>query len=72
MRIRYYAETVIQIFKTYSKTRIRFYIGIISRILADLYRVNKREYWLHVFIEPLYNDIRESYSKTIQENFVLY
>ena len=72
VRIRYYTETVIQIFKTYSKTRIRFYIGIISRILADLYRVNKREYWLHVFIEPLYNDIRESYSKNIQENFVLY
>ena len=34
--------------------------------------MNKREYGLHVFIESLYNDIRESYSKNIQENFVLY
>ena len=71
VRIRYYTETVIQIFKTYTKTRIRCYIGIISRILADSYRVNKREYGLHVFIESLYIDIRESYSKNIQENVVL-
>ena len=41
VRIRYYTETVIQIFKTYTETRIRCYIGIISRILADSYRVKK-------------------------------
>ena len=49
VRIRYYTETVIQIFKTYTETRMRCYIGIISRILSDLYGVNKREYGLHVF-----------------------
>ena len=31
--------------------------------------MNKRE---HVFIESLYNDIQESYSKNIRENYVLY
>ena len=72
MRIRYYTETVIQIFKTYTKTRIRCYIGIISRILADSYRVNKREYGLHVFIESLYNNTRENYSTNIKKNFVLH
>ena len=72
VRILYYTETVIQIFKIYTETRIRCYIGIISRILADTYRMNKREYGLHVFIESLYNDIREGYSKNIQENFVSY
>ena len=48
------------------------YIGIFSRILADSYRLNKREYRSHVFIELLYNEIRESYSKNIQENVVTY
>ena len=72
VRIRYYTETVIQIFKTYTETCIRCYSGIISRILADSYRVNKNEYGLRVFIESLYNDIRESYSKNIQKSFVLY
>ena len=75
VRIRYYTETVIQIFKTYTETRIRCYIGIISRILADLYRVNRsisREYGLHLFIESLCDDIRECYSKNIQKKFVLY
>ena len=43
MCVRYYTETVIQIFKTYTETRIRCYIDIISRILADSYRVNKRD-----------------------------
>ena len=32
--------------------------------------MNKSEYELHVFIESLYNDIRECYSKNIQEKFV--
>ena len=72
VRIQYCTETVNQIFKIYIETRLRCYIGIISRILADSYRVNKREYGLHVFIESLYNDIRESYSRNIQEIFVLY
>ena len=31
--------------------------------------MNKRE---HLFIESLYNDIQESYSKNIRENYVLY
>ena len=31
--------------------------------------MNKRE---HVFIESLYNDIQEIYSKNIRENYVLY
>ena len=31
--------------------------------------MNKRE---HVFIESLYSDIQESYSKNIRENYVLY
>ena len=70
--ILYYTETVIKIFKTYTKTRIRCYIGIISRFLADSYDMNKREYGLHVFIESLYNDIRESYWKNIKENCVPY
>ena len=34
--------------------------------------MNKREYGLHVFIESLYNDMRETYSKNMQVNFVLY
>ena len=72
MRIRYYTETVIQIFKTYTENRICFYTGIISRILTDSYRVNKREYGLRVFIESLYSDIWESYSINIQEIFFLY
>ena len=72
VRIRYYTENVIQILKRYTVTRIRCYIGIISRILADSYRVNKGERGLHVFIESLYNDIRESYSKSMHENCVLY
>ena len=72
MRIRYYTETVIQIIKTYTETRIRCYINIIFRVLIDPYRVNKREYGLRVFIESLLNDIRESYSKNIHENFVLH
>ena len=71
VKIRYYKETVIQIVKTY-RTSIRCSIGIISRILADSYQMNKTEYGLHVFIESLYNDMRENYSKNIQENFVLY
>ena len=65
VRIRYYTETVIQIFKTYTVTRTRCYTGIISGILVDLYGMNKRECGLYVFIESLYNDIRESYSKNI-------
>ena len=72
MRIRYYTDTTIQIFKTYTETHICCYIGITSRILTDSYRVNKREYELHVFIESLDNDIPENYSKNIQENFALY
>ena len=52
--------------------RIRCYIGIISCILTDSYRTNKREYGLHVFKESYYSDIRESYSKNIQVNFTLY
>ena len=43
VRIQYYTENVIQIFKIYIETRIRCYIGTIFRILADSYRVNKRE-----------------------------
>ena len=42
------------------------------RILADSYQVNKTEYRVHVFIESLYNDTLESYSKNMQEDFVLY
>ena len=72
VRIQYYTEVVIQIFKTSTETRIRCYIGIFSRILTDSYKMNEREYRLHVFIESLYNDILGSYSKNIQENFVLY
>ena len=34
--------------------------------------MNKKEYGLYVFIESLDNDIRESYSKNIQEHFVLH
>ena len=60
-RIRYYTETVIQIFKTYTETRTRCYIGIISRILTDSYQMNKMKCGLHIFIEPLFSDIRESY-----------
>ena len=45
--------------KTYTETRIRCYIGIISRILTDSYRGNKREYGLHVFMESLYNKYGE-------------
>ena len=72
VKIWYYTETVIKIFKTYTETRIRCYIGIISRILTDSYRVNKSECGLHVFIESLYNDLEKSYLKNNQENFVLY
>ena len=72
VRIRCYTETVLQIFKIYTVTRIRCHIGIISRILTDSYRMNKREYGLHVSIEFLYNDIRESYSKNIQKSYVLF
>ena len=43
-----------------------------SRILTDSYRINKREYGLHIFIKSIYNDILESYSKNKQEIFVLY
>ena len=57
VRIRYYREAVIQIFKTSTETRIRCYIGIFSCILTDSYKMNKREYRLHVFIEYLYNNI---------------
>ena len=59
-------------YSKYTETRILRYIGIISRILTDLYRLNKREYGLHVFIESLYNDIRENYLENIHKNFVLY
>ena len=34
--------------------------------------MNKREYGLHVFMESLYNDIRESYLKNIKGNCVPY
>ena len=53
-------------------TRIHCYIGIICRILTDSYRMNKREYGLHVFIESIYSDIQESYSKNILGNFAQY
>ena len=69
---RYYTETVIQIFKTYTVTLIRCYIGIVSRILTDSSRMDKRVYGLHVIIESLYNDIRERCSKNIEQNFVMY
>ena len=59
-------------YSKHTETRLRRYIGIISRILTDLYQLNKREYGLHVFIESLYNDIRENYLENIQNNFVLY
>ena len=39
------------------------YIGIFSRILADSYRLNKREYRSHLVIELLYN----VYGKIIQK-----
>ena len=67
VRIRYYTEAVIQIFKTYTESRICCYVAIISRIFTDSYGMNKREYGLHVFIESLYNDIQESYLKNIHE-----
>ena len=67
VRIRYYTETVIQIFKTYTKTRIRCYIGIISRILTDSYQVNKRKYRLHVFMESLYNEYGKLFKKYIEK-----
>ena len=72
VRIPYYTETVIQTFKARSVTPVRCYIGIVSRNLTDSSRLDKREYGLHVFIESLYYDIRESYLKNKQENFVLY
>ena len=72
VRMQCYTETVIRIFKTYIETRIRCYISISSGILADSYRVNKRKYGLHLFIESKYNDIREGYSKNMQENVVPY
>ena len=66
--IRCYTETVIQIYKIYTVTRIRCCIGIISRILTDSQRMNKRYHGLHVFIESIYNNIRESYSKNLRKN----
>ena len=45
-----FTEDVIQICKTYTETPIRCYIGIASCILTDSYRMNKREYVLHVFL----------------------
>ena len=72
LKIRYYTKTVVQIFKTYTVTRIHRYIGIISGILTDSDRMNKVKYELHAFLESLRNDIRESYSKNIQKNFVLH
>ena len=63
VRIRYYTETVIQMFKMYTETRIRPYIGIVSRIYTDSNRANKREYGLHVFMESLYNDIESVIQK---------
>ena len=72
VKIWYYTETVIQLFKTYTETRIRCYIGINSRIFPDSYRMNKREYGLHVFIESLCKDLRKRYSKNNQDDFVLY
>ena len=63
VRIQYYTETVIQIFKTYIVTRTRCYIGIISRILSDSYRMNKSKYGLHVLTEPLYDNKRGSSGK---------
>ena len=59
-------------YSKHTETGIRRYIGIISHILTDLYRLNKRKYGLHVFIESLYNDIRENYLENIHKNFVLY
>ena len=70
--MRCYAEIVIQIFKTYTVARLRCYICIISHILTDSYRMYKGEYGLHAFIESLCNDILESYSKNIRENYVPY
>ena len=61
MRIRHYTATVIQIFKIYTVTRIRCYIGIISHTATDSYRMNKTDYGLRLFIESSYNDIRVSY-----------
>ena len=61
--IRCYTETIIQIFKTYTVTRIHCYIGIISRILTDSYRMNKSKYGLHVLTEPLYDNKRDSSGK---------
>ena len=69
---RYYTETVIQIFKTYTVTLIRCYIGIVPRILTNSSRMDKRVYGLHVIIEVLYNDIRERCSKNIEQNFFMY
>ena len=59
-------------YSKHTETCIRRYIGIISRILTDLYQLNKKEYGLHVFTESLYNDIRENYLENIHKNFVLY
>ena len=59
-------------YSKHTETRIRRYIGIISRILTDLYRLNKRKHGLHVFIESLYNDIWENYLENIHKNVVLY
>ena len=50
-------------FETYTVTRIHCYMGIISRILTDSNRMNKREYRLYVFIESLYNDMRKVMQK---------
>ena len=67
VRTQYYTETVIQMFKMYTETRIRPYIGIVSRIYTDSNRANKREYGLHVFMESLYNDIESVIQKIYQK-----
>ena len=53
VRIGYYTEAVIQIFKRYTETRL-LYVGIISCINTDSQRMNKTEYGLPVFIKSLY------------------
>ena len=70
--LRYYTETVIQIFKRYTKTHMRCYIGIISCIQTDSHRMNKREYGLHVFIGPYTMIHKKVIQKGVQQYFVLY
>ena len=67
--ILYYTETVIKIFKTYTEMRIRCYIGIISRFLADSYDMNKREYGLHVFIESFFSFFIQWYTGKLLEKY---